>query len=256
MNSSSTMNLDGNSWLLSTDSENVGRNLRWYNEVTGEAKATRVPGIIQETSPTYHGVVWYWRDMKPFGLVPIKGIQNMKEVHGYDSARDYSGKGMREGRLPKARKAVRMITSLVPENILAWYTRDEPNELMYPLVKGLHDIVNEEDPYHPSLTVIFSPHLFPAYHSATDILGPEIYPGFPGGRVGRVGEAMGKAVGDMRGKPVIAVLQTFYEDNGGRMPNRSELRCMTYHSIVHGVTGILYFSYHYGGPMAERDPQT
>lgn len=195
-------------------------------------------------------------DLKPFGLVPIVGIQNMSEVYGYESARDYSWKGMREGRLPKAREAVRMISSQVPENILAWYTRDEPNELMYPLVKGLHDIVNEEDPYHPSFTVIFTPHLFPAYHSATDILGPDIYPGFPGGRVGRVGEAMGKAVDDMRAKPVIAVLQTFYEDNGGRMPNRAELRCMTYHSIVRGVAGILYFSYHFGGPMKERDPQT
>lgn len=196
------------------------------------------------------------RDMKPFGLVPIVGIQNMNEVYGYESARDYSWKGMRKGRLPKAREAVRMISSQVPENILAWYTRDEPNELMYPLVKGLHDIVNEEDPYHPSFTVIFTPHLFPAYHSATDILGPDIYPGFPGGRVGRVGEAMEKAVDDMRAKPVIAVLQTFYEDNGGRMPNRAELRCMTYHSIVRGVAGILYFSYHFGGPMKEKDPQT
>ena len=67
---------------------------------------------------------------------------------------------------------------------------------------------------------------------------------------------MGKAVDDMRGKPIIAVLQTFYEDNGGRMPNRAELRCMTYHSIVRGVAGVLYFSYHFGGPMKERDPQT
>ena len=65
MNSSATMNLDGNSWLLSTDPENVGRNLRWYDEVTGEAKATRVPGILQETFPTYHGVVWYWREFTP-----------------------------------------------------------------------------------------------------------------------------------------------------------------------------------------------
>ena len=65
MNCSSTLNLDGNSWLLSTDPENVGRNQRWYNEVTGEAKAARVPGIIQETFPTYHGVVWYWREFTP-----------------------------------------------------------------------------------------------------------------------------------------------------------------------------------------------
>ena len=65
MNSSATMNLDGNSWLLSTDPENVGRNLRWYDEVTGEAKATRVPGILQETFPTFHGVVWYWHEFTP-----------------------------------------------------------------------------------------------------------------------------------------------------------------------------------------------
>ena len=62
MNSSSTLNLDGNNWLLSTDPDNVGKNLRWYNKVTGEAKSARVPGIIQETFPTYHGVVWYWRE--------------------------------------------------------------------------------------------------------------------------------------------------------------------------------------------------
>ena len=65
MNSSSTMNLDGNSWLLSTDPENVGKNLRWYEEATGEAKSSRVPGIIQETFPTYHGVVWYWFEFRP-----------------------------------------------------------------------------------------------------------------------------------------------------------------------------------------------
>ena len=49
MSSISTLNLDGNSWLLSTDPENVGTGERWYEEVTGEAKAARVPGIIQES---------------------------------------------------------------------------------------------------------------------------------------------------------------------------------------------------------------
>ena len=50
MNSSATMNLDGNSWLLSTDPENVGRNLRWYDEVISEAKATRVPASSKKRS--------------------------------------------------------------------------------------------------------------------------------------------------------------------------------------------------------------
>lgn len=65
MNSSSTLNLDGNGWLLSTDPENLGKGERWYEEVAGEAKAARVPGIIQETFPTYHGVVWYWHEFTP-----------------------------------------------------------------------------------------------------------------------------------------------------------------------------------------------
>ena len=60
----------------------------------------------------------------------------------------------------------------------------------------------------------------------------------------------------MGGKPVFAVLQTFYEP-GGKMPTRAELRNMTYLSVVRGVTGILYFAFKYGGPpMPQRDPDT
>ena len=30
-----------------------------------QRKAARVPGILQEAFPTYHGLVWYWRDVTP-----------------------------------------------------------------------------------------------------------------------------------------------------------------------------------------------
>ncbi|MCH2129292.1 MAG: NPCBM/NEW2 domain-containing protein [Pirellulaceae bacterium] len=59
---SATFNLDGRDWLLATDSENIGREQHWYNRVEPGAKSTRVPGILQETYPGYHGVVWYWRE--------------------------------------------------------------------------------------------------------------------------------------------------------------------------------------------------
>jgi len=195
------------------------------------------------------------KDMKEYRIVPIVSLHTMQDVYAVES--DYSRKNLLEGRFPIVRRAVKMISSEVGDNILAWYTRDEPNELMYDLVRGYHEIVQEEDSYHPSLTVMFQPHIFAQYADATDILAPDIYPTFPTGRIAVVGDGMEKAVKVMGGKPVIAVLQTFYPREGNyRMPNRSELRCMTYLSIVRGTTGILYFSYDYNGPMAEKHPET
>lgn len=54
--------LDGNHWQLATDPQNVGREQEWYQAPRPEAKPTKVPWIIQEAFPAYHGVAWYWRD--------------------------------------------------------------------------------------------------------------------------------------------------------------------------------------------------
>jgi hypothetical protein len=55
------VSLDG-SWLLATDPRNVGRAEQWWQKPVSGAKPTRVPWIIQESFPGYHGVAWYWRD--------------------------------------------------------------------------------------------------------------------------------------------------------------------------------------------------
>ncbi len=52
--------LDGQ-WSIATDPQNVGREQSWFHAPRPDAKTTRVPSIIQETYPAYHGVVWYWR---------------------------------------------------------------------------------------------------------------------------------------------------------------------------------------------------
>jgi hypothetical protein len=59
---SSVLSLDGNQWQLATDPQNVGREQKWFDSARPEAKTTKVPSIIQETFPAYHGVAWYWRD--------------------------------------------------------------------------------------------------------------------------------------------------------------------------------------------------
>jgi hypothetical protein len=52
--------LDGE-WSILTDRKNAGHEQSWFRATHPDAQATRVPSIIQETFPAYHGVVWYWR---------------------------------------------------------------------------------------------------------------------------------------------------------------------------------------------------
>ena len=56
------LSLDG-TWSLATDPKNVGREQKWFekSQLDG-AKPAKVPWIIQEAFPEYHGVVWYSRE--------------------------------------------------------------------------------------------------------------------------------------------------------------------------------------------------
>jgi hypothetical protein len=60
--SSTVVSLDGDGWLLATDPTNVGRDEKWFEMPQAEAKPTKVPWIIQDAFPGYHGVAWYWRE--------------------------------------------------------------------------------------------------------------------------------------------------------------------------------------------------
>jgi hypothetical protein len=59
----SVMPLDG-CWLLATDPANQGIEQAWFKQPVAEAKETKVPWIIQDAFPGYHGVAWYWRDFQ------------------------------------------------------------------------------------------------------------------------------------------------------------------------------------------------
>lgn len=57
--------LDGTDWLLDVDASNSGRDQGWANHPTTHAVSTKVPWVIQDAFPDYHGVAWYWREFKP-----------------------------------------------------------------------------------------------------------------------------------------------------------------------------------------------
>ncbi len=56
------ISLDGNGWRIATDPKNEGREAKWFAAPREEAKPTKVPWIIQDAFPGYHGVAWYWRE--------------------------------------------------------------------------------------------------------------------------------------------------------------------------------------------------
>jgi len=61
----SVISLDGDNWLLVVDPNNVGRQEDWQKAPREDAKQTKVPWIIQDAFPGYHGVAWYWREFTP-----------------------------------------------------------------------------------------------------------------------------------------------------------------------------------------------
>ena len=59
--SPTVLSLDGD-WLLGADPENQGIQQEWWEGPQPDAVSTKVPWIIEDILPGYHGVVWYWRD--------------------------------------------------------------------------------------------------------------------------------------------------------------------------------------------------
>lgn len=60
--SSAVIALDGPDWLIATDAKNVGQQEEWFRGPRPDAKKARVPFIIQDSFPSYHGLAWYWRE--------------------------------------------------------------------------------------------------------------------------------------------------------------------------------------------------
>jgi hypothetical protein len=56
--------LDGPDWRLAPDPGNKGREGKWFEAPRPDAKATPVPGIVQNVLPDFHGPAWYYREFE------------------------------------------------------------------------------------------------------------------------------------------------------------------------------------------------
>lgn len=83
--SKSIVSLDGE-WLLVTDTLNIGKNEKWWENPVSGAKPVKVPWILQDAFPAYHGVVWYWRNF----LAPMNNYSSGRTLLRF-WAIDYMG---------------------------------------------------------------------------------------------------------------------------------------------------------------------
>lgn len=81
--STAVLSLEGSDWTIAADPDNTGRDQSWWTAPQPGAKPLRVPGILQETLPGYHGVVWYWREFIP-PQNPYENGQCMLRFHAVD----------------------------------------------------------------------------------------------------------------------------------------------------------------------------
>jgi len=78
-----TMTLD-TGWVIAIDPDNIGRKESWFRAPQKGARATRVPSVIQESFPGYHGVAWYWLEFTAQLLAYTAAGRYLLRFHAVD----------------------------------------------------------------------------------------------------------------------------------------------------------------------------
>ncbi len=83
--SKSVISLNGE-WLIEKDPLNIGKEKSWWQSPAPSAQKIKVPWILQEVFPAYHGVVWYWHDF----VAPKNNYPSGRTLLRFESI-DYMG---------------------------------------------------------------------------------------------------------------------------------------------------------------------
>ena len=137
--------------------------------------------------------------------------------------------------------------------LLAWYLNDELSLAYVPRLEAHQRWVAEEDPNHPTWTVLYQVHDVAAYVRSFDVIGTDPYP---------IGHAPASMAGDWtaetfrhvgRSRPVWQVPQAHNWANypsvvnskkhPGHTPTLDEKRSMAWQCICEGATGLVFYSW-------------
>jgi hypothetical protein len=155
-------------------------------------------------------------------------------------------------------------------SLLAWYLADDTaSHISAQELRRVHEAVKDVDPFHVTVQadgVHGSPtskSRYTDYVPSTDAFLPELYP-IRSPRQAEVADIirdMKAIAADCRragrNAPVWAIIQDFQGWGWERFPTDAELRAMTWLAIIHGATGMTYYTYggHGKNHGATHDPQ-
>lgn len=158
-------------------------------------------------------------------------------------------------------------TEVDQPTLLSWYLADDTSGYISPSdLKRIHEAIKDIDPYHLTSqadTAVGFANRYQRYADTTDIFLPELYPVRTKGK-----NEIAEVIHDMKNvqeefvrvgcnKGVWAIVQDFKGWGWERYPTNEELRAMTYLSIIHGATGVIYYTYggwgdNFGAPYNEH----
>ncbi len=143
--------------------------------------------------------------------------------------------------------------------LLVWELEDEPNHPNNPYrippekFKPVYDLIKRLDPVHPVWLNLACGRLkdHQDYRDVADIHSDDVYP-VPHSPLAHVAQYSDRVVEGAAGKPgwmwvQMAPLHGDYLNEDDRAPTMTEVRCMTYMAVAHGISGVAYFSFHYNG---------
>ncbi|MFV2068342.1 MAG: glycoside hydrolase family 2 protein [Pirellulales bacterium] len=82
--------------MLAIDPRNEGRQQKWFDAPVSDTKPTKVPWVIQDAFPGYHGVAWYWREFDA-PADPHAGGRSLLRFHAVDYLAEVWLNGTRVG---------------------------------------------------------------------------------------------------------------------------------------------------------------
>lgn len=139
-------------------------------------------------------------------------------------------------------------------NLLGWYISDENPVTQIPEIRALRELIGENDPAHPVMTLTDNPENMPDFAKTGDYLMTDIYP------VGNNPQSMGAAQSMSRchlhlrkaqatGTPVIWVPQVFAwgafrRGLAMRYPTEQEMRSMVLLGALYDAKGYFFYAYH------------
>lgn len=225
------------------------------------AASTYFPARPQRVPEGFFPIGIYAAPIEAFGELRQAGF-NL--VQSYDSRYSYLEKFVKAADLHglkaltsvfSAKRDGRLKTLLnklkYNSGLYGWYIADEPEgrSLSPHHLWKLSERIHASDPFHPTALVNVRSNKVVDYAPAADIVMVDPYP-IPHRPLTWLSDSIDEARRTAHdNKYVWAVIQAFNwaevnpEHAEGRFPTYVEGRCLTYLSIVHGVQGVIYFSY-------------